>query len=104
MLDAKTSLSKLVHELETGEATEFIITRNGRPAARLVPLAPPVRDRSRRIGVARGRFKVPQSIDAGNDEVQQLFVRGLCASAALAPNISARAARRWRRGGMGARC
>ena len=37
MLDAKSSLSKLVHDLETGGADEFIIARNGRPAARLVP-------------------------------------------------------------------
>jgi len=73
MLDAKTSLSKLVHELETGEATEFIIARNGRPAARLLPLAPPASDRSRRIGVARGRFKVPVDIDALNDQVLGLL-------------------------------
>jgi hypothetical protein len=32
MLDAKTSLTKLVHDLETGGAREFIIARNGRPA------------------------------------------------------------------------
>lgn len=73
MLDAKTSLSKLVHELETGEATEFIIARNGRPAARLVPLAGAPQDRSRRIGVARGRFKVPADIDKSNDQVLHLF-------------------------------
>jgi antitoxin (DNA-binding transcriptional repressor) of toxin-antitoxin stability system len=73
MLDAKTSLSKLVHELETGEATEFIIARNGRPAARLVPLSIAPQDRSRRIGVARGRFKVPANIDGSNDQVLDLF-------------------------------
>ena len=73
MLDAKTSLSKLVHELETGEATEFIIARNGRPAARLVPMSTAPQDRSRRIGVARGRFRVPANIDASNDQVLDLF-------------------------------
>lgn len=73
MLDAKTSLSKLVHELETGEATEFIIARNGRPAARLVPLVSPAQDRSRRIGVARGRFNVPADIDSTNKQVLRLF-------------------------------
>ncbi len=37
MLDAKTSLSKLVQALESGAETEFIIARNGRPAAGLLP-------------------------------------------------------------------
>ncbi len=73
MLDAKTSLSKLVHELETGGAQEFIIARNGRPAARLVPLLTGGTDRTRRIGVAKGRFKVPDDIDRSNSAVARLF-------------------------------
>ena len=73
MLDAKTTLSKLVHELEVGSAQEFIIARNGRPAARLVPFAPVQADRSRRIGVAKGQFEVPDNIDAANQKAQQLF-------------------------------
>jgi prevent-host-death family protein len=39
---AKTQLSKLVKAVETGDQSEFIITRNGRPAVRLVPLDQPV--------------------------------------------------------------
>ena len=73
MLDAKTSLSKLVLALERGEVGEFIIARNGAPAARLMPLAKALPDRSKRIGVARGRFKVPRSLEAGNAEVLKLF-------------------------------
>ncbi len=73
MLDAKTSLSKLVHKIETGGAQEFIIARNGRPAARLVALASPSADRGRRIGVAKGRFKVPDDIDQANEDVLRLF-------------------------------
>jgi antitoxin (DNA-binding transcriptional repressor) of toxin-antitoxin stability system len=73
MLDAKTSLSKLVHALESGAETEFIIARNGRPAARLVPLGLDQIDRSRRIGVAKGRFAVPDDIDRSNPEVRELF-------------------------------
>ncbi len=72
MLDAKTSLSRLVQELESGEADEFIIARNGRPAARLVALAPQA-DRTRRIGVAKGRFEVPDNIDESNEDIRQLF-------------------------------
>ena len=76
MLDAKTSLSKLVHDLETGGAQEFIIARNGRPAARLVPLHAKRADRGRRIGVAKGRFSVPDDIDKSNQEVADLFQVG----------------------------
>ena len=76
MLDAKTQLSKLVHELETGQANEFIIARNGRPAARLVPLAANLADRSRRIGQARGKFEVPDDIDSADDDVRRLFESG----------------------------
>ena len=73
MLDAKTSLSKLVHHLETGGAQEFIIARNGRPAARLVPLQAGGTDRMCRIGVAKGRFKVPDDIDRSNSAVTRVF-------------------------------
>ena len=73
MLDAKTSLSKLVHDLETGGAQEFIIARTGRPAARLVPLQAGGTDRMCRIGVAKGRFKVPDDIDRSNTAVTRLF-------------------------------
>ena len=73
MLDAKSSLSRLVHALETGQASEFIIARNGRPAARLVPLATPPIDRQRRIGAARGSFVVPDDIDTANAAVRVLL-------------------------------
>jgi antitoxin (DNA-binding transcriptional repressor) of toxin-antitoxin stability system len=73
MLDAKTSLSKLVQALESGAETEFIIARNGRPAARLVPLGQSRTDRSRRIGIAKGRFAVPDDIDRSNPDVRELF-------------------------------
>ena len=73
MLDAKTSLSKLVHALEAGAAQEFIIARNGRPAARLVPLAASVADASRRIGRAKGKFAPPDGSDASGDAVRRLF-------------------------------
>lgn len=72
MLQAKSSLSRLVESIEQGEEREIIIARNGRPAARLVPVdALPA---GQRIGVARGKFEVPDDIDAHNDEVAALFL------------------------------
>ena len=38
MLQAKTSLSRLVEAIEQGKEREIIIARNGRPAAKLVPI------------------------------------------------------------------
>ena len=71
ILEAKTQLSRLVERVESGAEAEIVIARNGRPAARLVPLAAqPVKQR---IGVAAGRFKVPESIDLNNALVEQLF-------------------------------
>jgi len=72
MLQAKSSLSHLVEAVEQGQEREIVIARNGRPVAKLVPMdtAPS----GKRIGVAKGLFVVPDSIDAHNDEVAQLFM------------------------------
>ena len=71
MLQAKSSLSRLVDAIEQGHEREIVIARNGRPAARLVPMdATPT---GKRIGVAKGRFVVPDDIDVHNDEVASLF-------------------------------
>jgi len=71
MLQAKSSLSRLVEAIEQGTEREIVIARNGRPAAKLVPMdtSPP----GKRIGVAKGLFAVPDDIDAHNDEVARLF-------------------------------
>ncbi len=73
MLEAKSTLSRLVEALESGAEREIVIARNGKPAARLLPIA--ATDASRRIGVARGRFTVPASIDRHAAEIGELFER-----------------------------
>ena len=74
MLQAKSSLSRLVEAIEQGQEREIVIARNGRPAAKLVPMDAVLT--GKRIGVAKGKFKVPDSIDAHNAEVAQLFLGG----------------------------
>jgi antitoxin (DNA-binding transcriptional repressor) of toxin-antitoxin stability system len=71
MLQAKSSLSRLVEAIEQGREREIVIARNGKPAARLVPIG--AAPSEKRIGVAKGRFEVPDDIDAHNDEVARLF-------------------------------
>jgi len=74
MLEAKSTLSRLVDTIERGDEREIIIARDGKPAARLVPFAPA--RVGKRIGVAKGAFVVPDDIDACNDDVRVLLTSG----------------------------
>ena len=67
MLQAKSSLSRLVEAIEQGHEREIVIARNGRPAAKLVPIDNTPSEK--RIGVAKGLFVIPDNIDIHNDEV-----------------------------------
>jgi len=71
MLEAKTNLSKLVEAVEAGQEAEVIIARNGRPVARIVALAEPARQR--RFGLLKDLYVFPDSIDARNEEIAELF-------------------------------
>jgi prevent-host-death family protein len=71
MLEAKSNLSRLVESVETGAEYEIIIARNGRPAARLVAIrSTPA---GKRIGIAKGKFVVPETIDADEAAITALF-------------------------------
>ena len=71
IFEAKTNLSRLVEAVESGAEDEIVIARNGRPVARLVRIEPA--QSGQRLGVARGAFVVPDSIDDTNEEVDALF-------------------------------
>jgi prevent-host-death family protein len=81
MLEAKSNLSELVRTVEAGEQAEIIIARNGQPVARLVPIAK--NDVTRRIGIARGMFTVPDDIDGDNEAIATMF--GAIPTASLKP-------------------
>ena len=71
ILEAKTKLSDLVRKVETGEEESVIISRRGKPIAKIVVYSDsPV---SKRIGVARGRLKSPEDLDRHNEEIAALF-------------------------------
>ncbi len=72
MFDAKTQLSRLVEAVESGAEDEIVIARNGRPAARLVPIAR--KGGGKRIGVAKGKFVVPETIDADEAAIAAMFI------------------------------
>ncbi len=74
MLEAKTKLSKLVQAVESGAETEVIIARNGKPAAKLVPLHAEVR-KKRELGFLEGKYPstTQEEFDSTNDEIYKMF-------------------------------
>ncbi|MFP6663863.1 MAG: type II toxin-antitoxin system Phd/YefM family antitoxin [Deltaproteobacteria bacterium] len=58
--EAKAALSKLVRRAAAGE--EIVITRHGRPAARIVALRSA--GAKRQLGALAGRLEVPDDFDA----------------------------------------
>lgn len=71
MLEAKSTLSRLVEAVESGAEKEIIIARNGKPAARLVPVSTPAREI--RFGLAEGMFSTPEPDPALEEEAAALF-------------------------------
>ena len=70
MHEAKTHLSRLVERVETGE--EIVISRAGKPVARLVAIQPP--RGSRTPGRLRVRVRIADDFDAPlPDEVAAAF-------------------------------
>ena len=62
----------MVEAVESGAESEIVIARNGRPAARLVPLAPAAS--GQRIGVAKGKFVAPEPDKALDAEIAGAFL------------------------------
>jgi len=71
LFDAKTHLSRIIEELITGRDDRVIISRHGKPVACVLPW--PATDTSKRIGIARGQFEVPDAIDRTNAHIADLF-------------------------------
>lgn len=77
MLDAKSNLSRLVEQVESGAESEIIIARNGKPAARLVPILTPTKT-GKRLGLLEGKFPSTsqEEFDADNELIARLFREG----------------------------
>lgn len=74
MLDAKTSLSRLVEAVESGAEAEIIIARNGKPAAKLVPIDTAKKGK-RKLGMFEGEFPdfTLEEFNATDAEIAELF-------------------------------
>lgn len=71
MLEAKTDLSKLVRLLETGKEDVIYLARNGKAIVQMTLI--PVQDTSKRIGIAEGKFSVPDEFDDWDQEIEEMF-------------------------------
>ena len=56
---AKTHLSRIIEEVAAGK--EVIIGKGGRPMARLVPLAPPVK--AKKLGTLKSKIRIPANFN-----------------------------------------
>ena len=72
VFEAKTDFSKLIRLVESKREEFITIARNGKPVAKIVPYdSAPV---SKRIGIAKGKFTVPDDFDAGNEEIAAMLM------------------------------
>ncbi len=71
IFQAKTELSKLIVSLENGEQDQIVIARGGKPVAVLKCYEPP--KKKRKLGIMNGKYRLPDDLDACNDEVFSLM-------------------------------
>lgn len=69
ILEAKTHLSRLVEDITSGAQRVITIARNGKPAARLVP----IERHGVKLGVLKGKYQIPLDIDVHNAEIAADF-------------------------------
>ena len=73
-MQAKTEFTELIRLLESKQEDCIIVARDGRPVVKIVLLDDnPV---SRRIGIAKGKFRAPEDFDANNDEAAAMLMEG----------------------------
>ena len=68
--NAKTNLSQLVDRARAGE--EIVIARDGKPVARVVPIAP-ANSRAALRGIWRGRVRFADDFDELPDDIAEAF-------------------------------
>ncbi len=71
MHEAKTKLSQLVERAQAGE--DVVITRNGKPVARLVPVEQPSHTFASLRGKWRGQVYMSDDFDELPDDIAEAF-------------------------------
>ena len=74
VLEAKTDFSKLIRLLESKQEDYITVARNGKPVVKMTLINEiPT---SKRIGVAKGKFRVYGNFEEDNQEIADLFLGG----------------------------
>ncbi|MDR2243993.1 MAG: type II toxin-antitoxin system prevent-host-death family antitoxin [Burkholderiales bacterium] len=73
LFEAKNKLSGLLDQVALGE--EFIITRHGKPAARLAPVKPTF-DRAKARQAAKALLEIRKGITLGGLSIKELINEG----------------------------
>lgn len=69
---AKTHLSKLIHEASEGQA--FVIAKAGKPVVKVTAIAASADPGSQRLGFMAGHISVPDDFDQmGAEEIEHMF-------------------------------
>ena len=69
--DAKEQFADLVGQIERKEQKEIFLTHNGKPIVKMIPVEEiPAK---KRVGVAKGKFKVPAEFDEWDKDVAAMF-------------------------------
>jgi len=71
MLEAKTDLSELVRMLETKQEDIIYLARNGTAVVQMTLI--PKSQGKKCIGVAEGKFNVPEDFSAWDKEIEKMF-------------------------------
>lgn len=70
--EAKTHLSRLVEEAANGEP--FVIAKAGKQMVKVVRIDAPVGKPEKRLGMLKGKIKVPDDFDTMlSEEIEQMF-------------------------------
>lgn len=69
---AKTNLSKLIEKALVGE--DVIIAKAGKPVAKLTAYKEPLKPR--KLGLLKGKIKVPDNFNDEDKEINKLFYGG----------------------------
>ena len=65
--DAKTKFSEIVRNIENKDIECAVISKNGRPVAKIVPYK--TMDINRRLGIAEGLINIPKEFDDFFDDI-----------------------------------
>ena len=73
IVDAKEKLAELIDLLGNNPNEEIYLTHNGKPIIKMTPVEKISVEN--RIGVAKGKFTIPEDFDKWDEEIAEMFLK-----------------------------